>query len=325
MFYLIIIACITACLALWIIPIRQTHKFAALLPKEQLPSMENEFRKTLAQIVGSIIVIIGLLFTWNQIGASLDANRMNETRLRSERFAKAVEHIGSTALEIRIGGMFSLQQLAEASNQDCWMAQQILSSFVRNKAKKSTAVSTQLAEDVHCALKVLGKINNIRDIDAGSNDKILLNDISLIGASLVESDFRLTDFQMSNLLQTDLRNAHLEQSNFAGADLTGSNLSLAKLQKADLHGLTSAESARFIGANLKGANLEHANLANSDFTCADLSDAKLSGTILRGTILKGAKLRTSTGLSKEQLKEAITDETTLCPTELSVAPNNQHR
>ena len=62
------------------------------------------------------------------------------------------------------------------------------------------------------------------------------------------------------------------------------------------------------GANLERANLSYADATNANFRGADLRDANLKGTILRGADLREAK-----NLTREQLAEAIIDETTLLP------------
>ena len=74
--------------------------------------------------------------------------------------------------------------------------------------------------------------------------------------------------------------------------------------------------ARVRRTNLSHANLTRANLSHADLTGANLRDANLAGTILSGTILQGADLSGVKNLTKEQLAEAVIDETTILPVEI---------
>ena len=61
-------------------------------------------------------------------------------------------------------------------------------------------------------------------------------------------------------------------------------------------------------ANLTGADLTDANCSYVNFRGANFKDAKLTRTKLIGADLTGAK-----NLTKEQIDEAITDDTTKLP------------
>jgi uncharacterized protein YjbI with pentapeptide repeats len=71
--------------------------------------------------------------------------------------------------------------------------------------------------------------------------------------------------------------------------------------------------------NLSNANLTRANLSHADLTGANLRGANLSDAILTGTILRGADLRDVRNLTKQQLADAVVDDTTILPSQLSVA------
>jgi uncharacterized protein YjbI with pentapeptide repeats len=65
--------------------------------------------------------------------------------------------------------------------------------------------------------------------------------------------------------------------------------------------------------DLSDADLERANLSYADATNAIFRGANFKDAVLKGTILRGADLRDAKNLTREQLAEAITDETTLLP------------
>lgn len=78
--------------------------------------------------------------------------------------------------------------------------------------------------------------------------------------------------------------------------------------------------ARLRGTNFSETNLSRADFSNADFTNANFRGADFNGAILKGTILIGADLTGATNLTKEQLAEAVTDETTVLPAYLASDP-----
>jgi len=102
----------------------------------------------------------------------------------------------------------------------------------------------------------------------------------------VKPDLRGEDLHAADLRQADLSAADLRQ-----ADLSEANLSWANLKEANLH-----------EANLRRVNFHEANLRRADLSQADL---------------RGADLLWSTGLTREQIAKAKTDQTTKLPDYLS--------
>lgn len=78
-------------------------------------------------------------------------------------------------------------------------------------------------------------------------------------------------------------------------------------KKIDLHG------AYVPRTSLREAVLIFADLSEANATRVDFRGADMTGAKLKGTILRGADLREVIGLTVEQLKEAIIDDTTLLP------------
>lgn len=77
--------------------------------------------------------------------------------------------------------------------------------------------------------------------------------------------------------------------------------------KIDLHG------AYVPRTSLRDAVLIFADLSEANATRVDFRGADMTGAKLNGTILVGADLRDVVGLTIEQLREAVIDETTLLP------------
>ncbi|MGH8056597.1 MAG: pentapeptide repeat-containing protein [Candidatus Entotheonellia bacterium] len=151
-------------------------------------------------------------------------------------------------------------------------------------------------------------------------------------AFLVNADLRGADVHGANLREADLRGANLEGANLSGANLRVARLEWAKLGWATLHGAiltwatlreadlrgTQLQGATLVWADLQKADLQGADLRWANLQLADLQEADLSGVALEGadltaTNLRGANLRTTTGLTREQLEPAIVDENTHLP------------
>jgi uncharacterized protein YjbI with pentapeptide repeats len=235
---------------------------------------------TLATIIGGIILYLNFRVANQNAATAIKtveianqnaaiANKTVEltaSRLITERFSKAVEQLGSDKLEVRLGGIYSLERIAQDSDRDHWTIMEVLTAFVREKsplelAKSKTEESfvehglqqseiekqslLQVKKDVQAALTVIGR----RD---GTKDQ---------GKSL---------------------------------DLSRSNLGLANLRRADLINV-NLSGANLSGALLTNALLNHALLIRADFTDADLfftklNDADLSDACLSSAYLIGADL-----------------------------------
>jgi uncharacterized protein YjbI with pentapeptide repeats len=101
------------------------------------------------------------------------------------------------------------------------------------------------------------------------------------------------EWRSSNLrIRPVLTGARLEDRNFSGINFLKANLSGANLARA-----------RFKGANLRYTDFSGCDLTNADFEDADVMLADLTGADLSG----------SSGLSRDQIEDALTDETTVLP------------
>lgn len=286
--------------------------------KERL-KLEDDTRKTFAQIVGGIVILGSLILTYSTF-------RLQQEGHFAERFNKAITQLSDDKLPIRLAGMFSLERIARDSHKDNWMVMEILSTYIRDKAKKETDknLSNKSANDKPFIAERDAKI--APDIQPDFTNSKVTNDIqaalSIIGRRKIEQDSK-TD--RINLSDTDLSRAFLGGANLSGAflirtDLSKAvlivvNLSDADLSDADLSG------ANFHGADLRGANLFNANLRRADLNGASLREAKLveadlAATYFSGADLRGADLSLAKNLTFEQLTGAIINENTILPENL---------
>lgn len=208
----------------------------SLTVKEYLDAEDNA-RKTIAQIFGAALVFIGFFLAWQR-------NQIQYQGQLTERFTKAIEQLGTRheqggpAIEIRLGGIYALEKLAEDSLDYHVQIFEILTAYVRENAPwppaapASGAATSQetkptMRKDIQAILTVIGRRRWARF------EKLKLNLSS-------------TDLRNAKLYKANLEHAWLEKTNLRGANLWEANLTDAVLYKADLTG------AEFDGANLTG-------------------------------------------------------------------------
>jgi hypothetical protein len=234
---------------------------------------ENDARTTLLQGVAGLVLVVGAGATWRQ----LQINREGQI---TERFSKAIDHLGESSdgkIDVRLGGIYALERIANNSRDDRATIAEILTAFVRghaawmdpgsNDASPPEAPQMKLAElrvrapDVQAAMTVLG-----RRAKPPGGDQVL---------------------QLSGV---DLRKAHLSLAHLEGARLDGAHLEEAylygaHLERAQLYG-AHLEGAVLYGAYLEGANLNGAHLEGADFNGAHLEWAHFDSAYLEGTDLR---------------------------------------
>jgi uncharacterized protein YjbI with pentapeptide repeats len=224
----------------------------------QLFALENEERKTWAQIAGGVIAILALSFAWRRV---INADRNLEVLQRgqiADRYTEAIEQLGKydennvPSLEIRLGAIYALEKIAFDSARDHWTIMEVLTAYVR----------------LNSPLELFDAVNQIMDAVRGPRTDIQAA-LTVI-ARRKRDKARETRENRLNLSGCNLRGTILKQAHFERADFSNS----------DLH-----------HANLAGAYLNEATLANASFQRADLESANLSGAILSGVNFEESILR----------------------------------
>src|SRR5262249_19741678 len=95
--------------------------------QQNLITAENNARVTIAQIIGGLVVLLGLYATFKNV-------RVAEEGKLTERFSKAVELLGNVNLDVRLGGIYALERIARDSLKDHWTVMEILTAFVREQS-----------------------------------------------------------------------------------------------------------------------------------------------------------------------------------------------
>jgi uncharacterized protein YjbI with pentapeptide repeats len=289
-----------------------------------------QFIATCAQIFGGIAIFAGLYFAWGNLTTARDSQI-------TERFTRAVDQLGAIdkdgnqALEIRLGGIYALERIADESEKDYWTIMVILTAYVRkNSSTDDEKVNNneKIPLDIQTILTVIGRRKyysyEIEYLDLKKYldlRKTNLNGLELRKANLKEADLQETNLQNAKLIYSNLQGANLQNSNLQNANLIGvklqwaflesaklqhANLTLAILKDASLNEANLkeviAENSNFEGANfgrlgdstlINGANLEQAYLRGSNFKKANLRKANLKGANLEMVDLEETNLQES--------------------------------
>jgi len=261
----------------------------------------NQYRITsiqliaiLIQTLGGIAVGVGIYFAWGNLVTA------RESQI-TESFTRAVDQLGNDKLEVRVGGIYALERIANKSEKDYWPIMEILTAYVRENSACDEHGNLKVKHDKSQNETSSNTINKVSSLDT-------TNGISLdIQAILTVIKRRNYSFNTGEPYGLDLRNAYLYKADLSGAHLEGANLintnlSHADLRKAHLERInvqsilplkatkTNLEKANLEGAYLEGSNLTLANLKEAHLDEAHLKGADISLANLDGANLRGADL-----------------------------------
>jgi uncharacterized protein YjbI with pentapeptide repeats len=305
-----------------------------LLPEKD-SQLLVEFLKVAISFVGTIATVVaGVAVYFNiriaQRNANLTEKKLederyyNRSRLITDRFSQAVEHLGHTETEVRLGGIYALEQIvkdsfaleevvkiAKDSKDYHWATIEILTSFVRSKSSEQMVGSNAnfVGSDIQAALTVIGRRKQELDPEDRFIDlyETSLQGIKLYKLNLCKANLYKANLSLSRLKKVNLSEANLKEANMLGAYLKEINFSKAKLNKATLSSKsqkTTIYQANFDSANLTGATLENINLYKANLVGATLCEALLSHADLREARLENANL-SEANLSDAKLAEAV--------------------
>jgi hypothetical protein len=191
--------------------------------------------------------------------AHADVRRTLEITLEgqiTERFTLAIDQLGHAHLDVRLGGIYTLERIARDSPADRATIGEVLTAFIRGHAPWPPSLPGQYLEaapidqvpklqaraaDVQTSLWVLGRGGFA---DALGEEQWL--DLSAV-------DLRRADLRNAQLSDVDLRFAGLQRAFLAGAHLRGAYLDDSHL-----------EGARLSAADLEGANLDRTYLQGAE-------------------------------------------------------------
>ena len=273
----------------WRLPKRQVDRLRfAIRDAKARADVEDNFRKTIGQLLGGAAVLIGAGFAYLQFQQQQQSSR---DLLISNQVAKGFELLGNKEkqLEQRLGGIYALEGVMNTSGQYHQPVLEALCAFVREETKESTGDGPP-ATDVQAALTVIGRR---KAIATGTPD---LGNAHIPKANLHHADLSGADLRGADLHGANLRDADLSGADLRGADLrgflSGAHLRDTLLSGADLSG------AFLAGADLRDTFLPEVNLSDADLSDADLSGATVSQVQLDQACGRDVKLDPGLTLNK---------------------------
>jgi uncharacterized protein YjbI with pentapeptide repeats len=270
-----------------------------------------------------IAALIALFFSFQSIRATNAQLLIAEQGQITDRYNAAITNLGSSSVDVRLGGIYALQRIMQDSPRDQPTVIAVLCAFVRDHASTTNSRASHLRArpqtsptpsqpptDIQAVLTVVSSRNTFHD---GSTTVVDFTGAQLDGAQLAHAQFanaNLSNVQLranlleANLINADLTNADLVRAYLLGANLRGAGLPYANLTQANLSGADLVHSelghaqlsdaalryADLSRADVEGANLTHAFLYSAILSRANLSHAKFTGANLTGANLTGANL-----------------------------------
>lgn len=321
----------------WRLPRRQADRLRSTMPDTKARAdVEDNFRKTIGQLLGGLAVLAGAGFAYFQFSAQQENARQQQENARqqlaaslrqfeqqresaqalliSNQVSKGFEMLGSDKIEVRLGGIYALEGVMNTSEQYHQPVLEALSAFVRNHTKDEKISNNDKlpSTDIQSSLMVIGRRVFIK---IREKEVVDLSDIQIPKANLIHTNLANASLIRANLSKANLAGADLTSANLGSANLSGANLESANLSGANLIS-TNLSDTNLTGANLSTTNLMNANLREAYGTGTNLSSAHLLGTHLERANLSGANL-TGAGLSGANLSDAILKSADLTDAHLS--------
>jgi hypothetical protein len=246
--------------------------------------LQNDARATLLQGIAGLFLLAGAVATWRQV-------QVNREGQITERFTRAIDQLGSSTTDVRLGGIFTLARIAKDSPADRPTVATVLAAFVRTHAPwmvgapdgpqhPTATVDERLpwlqhrAPDVATAIWLLG-----RRPPSPDTPLLYLSRVDLRGAHLPNAQLPSVTLRHANLARALMLGIHLERSDLENTDLRHTDLRAAHLTSARLY-RAHLQDADLGGADLRRADLRGANLHGANLHGANLTDARVDATTL---------------------------------------------
>jgi Pentapeptide repeats (8 copies) len=222
----------------------------------------------LIQGLGGIILAAGLYFT----ARTFQLTRRGQV---TDRFARSIGLLGESGpnkTDVRVGAVYSLEQIAIDEADLTRPIAEVLTAFVRNHATRKPKASwrfTLKAKDRRLAA----------DDSPMTRLRSRLPDVQAALDVLCRRDLLLPRGVILNFNATDLSHAHLEDARLQKATFFGADLSHAWCLRANFEE-ARLDDALLVGANLNLATLRRASLHGTDLRCTEnIRTATMTGAV----------------------------------------------
>jgi uncharacterized protein YjbI with pentapeptide repeats len=256
-----------------------------------LQTARDAARGRLLTLGAGLVAAAALAFTALNFNLLQRTYKQAEQGQVTDRYTKAIEQLGSSTIDVTIGGIYALERIAHDSPRDHSTVMEVLTACIREHSSEPLHEPIEgrsrpepiTRPDIQAAVTVIGRRDTAHD-----RTRINLSGVHLPGADLPKAKFSGADLAGANLTHSDLTGADLKGADLHNADLTGAKLTGADLTNADLREAVLV--AVLSGAVLSGADLTYTDLRRADLTEATLSSARLTEARLHGADLTRATL-----------------------------------
>ncbi|SDI07591.1 Pentapeptide repeat-containing protein [Actinokineospora alba] len=256
------------------------------------PGNPSAGRRDWTQTITAVTALGALLFTALSLQATREQIEVSEQGQITDRYAKAVELLGTSGAEnfqTRLGGIYALERLAADSPRDQQTVVEVLSAFIRATSPRTDPAKPcpDTPADVEAAFVVITRrtvANDPRRPVAGLN---VASSVNLRHTCLAEMRAFNADLSSMSLVGADLSGSELNRAHgglisLTDAKLTGTNLSSADLSNFVFLTRTDLSGARLDHAKIGPTMLTDVNLTNADLRGADLRYSTFTNVILTG-------------------------------------------
>jgi hypothetical protein len=282
---------------------------------------EKEKAKFLLELLKFIATSGGAIFVWLNFKVAQENRNLAEEKIDSETFAKCIDQLDKDkSVSTRLGGIFTLEQIAINSTKYHFVVMKVLASFLTeinrddNRLYRGHSILVdnkkyeELSHEFLAALAALVALNKLysqsKSIGSIPKNRILKFFRKRDRKSTQLIEIRNLEFKSINLRDLDLSGFDLSGSKFLESLLDSTTFTNSKMFKVDFSGsslggadftCSTLEDSSFADANLCGANFQDAKLANCGLENTNLSDAKVEGAtfdevdVLRATLKVSAQ------------------------------------
>jgi hypothetical protein len=150
--------------------------------------------------------------------------RLTQQGQITDRYTKAIEQLGSDKPDVRLGGIYALERIANDSVPDGATIGEVLTAFIRGRAPWPPSRPDQPSEDT--PIKEIPFLRyRAPDVQAA---------VTALGRQPSMTASQSLNLSDTDLRRADLSDADLQAARLLGARLQGANLRAARLQRVNL-------------------------------------------------------------------------------------------
>jgi uncharacterized protein YjbI with pentapeptide repeats len=278
-FWLLLILAVIFLAVLWWLPAWQAKRAARDLHDTEVPMAENEFRKTIAQVIGGVVVLCGLYFTYDQAVTAKEhfqqelldsrfrfSQEMQQSReqfrktLNRASLSQALQQLGTkNNAAVRLGALLTFRQLLKSEPEDSRLIAQILATFIKENATTARKAELEAAFTALASRPIMTQPALQQDVDDLDLRGIRIDKLTLRGGIQAPVNLSGLDLEDARIISLRAGSARLDDSDLSGAIIRDSDLSNASFRATDL------QDTCFVKVMLDVASFDKAVLTGAKF------------------------------------------------------------